>query len=154
DITKDIQQIGQTVLKSLIDAGCIHTPSNRTSVITDIGKDGAMFCFLMGGTSFEKSVFIESLMEILAPIDSPRYIIIRKSKKGIIMQKDYHAVPEIIGRNKKLAQNFKDLWTEYVGECELVYVRTPEGRKTLLKSRVQSLSAQFDPKPERGNKWR
>lgn len=154
DITKDIQQIGQTILKSLIDAGCIHTPSNRARVITDIGKDGDMFCYLMGGTSFEKSVFTESLMEILAPIDNPRYIIIRKSKKGLIVQKDYHAVPEIIGRNKKLAQNFEELWTEYVGECELVYVRTPEGRKTLLKSRVQSLSAQFEPKPERGNKWR
>ena len=82
-------------------------------------------------------------------------MIIRKNKfLLLIQQKDYHSVPEIIGKNKKLAEYFKYQWDYLVGECELVFTRTLNGRKLLLKSRVKSLSSQFDDKIEHVNKWR
>ena len=71
-----------------------------------------------------------------------------------IKQKDYHAVPEVLGRNKNIAEHFKNQWEQYVGACNLVFTRTVEGRKMLLKSRIKSLAAQFNDKSERINKWR
>ena len=41
-----------------------------------------------------------------------------------------------------------------MGACNLVFTRTIEGRKMLLKSRVKSLTAQFIDNSERINKWR
>ncbi|WP_417352994.1 DEAD/DEAH box helicase family protein [Flavobacterium alkalisoli] len=154
DITEDIKQIARALFETLLHAGHIHTPRYKISLIADVGRKGDIYCYLQGGTSFEKSIFIESLMEIVAPVDSPRYIIIRKSKKNFLIQRDYHAVPDIIGRNKKTAEHFAALWEKFVGDCELIYTRTPVGRRILLKSRLKSLSAQLDPQPERGNKWR
>lgn len=72
----------------------------------------------------------------------------------IINQKDYHAVPELLGRNKNLAEYFQSQWKKFVGSCDLIFARTVEGRKLILKSRIKSLAAQFDKKVEHVNKWR
>lgn len=67
---------------------------------------------------------------------------------------DYHAVPEILGRNKNLAVYFKDQWQRLVGECELVYTRTITGRRMLLQSRMKSLKEHGNDNIEHVNKWR
>jgi hypothetical protein len=60
----------------------------------------------------------------------------------------------LIGRNKKTAEYFESQWRRLVGSCGLIYTRTIEGRKILLKSRINSLSSEFEEKTERINKWR
>ena len=103
---------------------------------------------------FEKSTFIKSLLEIVGKVENPRYIIIRKSRFLIfIKQNDFHSVPEILGKNKTLAEYFAGQWKRFAGNCELVFTRTIEGRKLILKSRVKSLASQFDNKIEQVNKW-
>lgn len=155
DISKDIQQIADALLNSLIKAGVIHTYNSHIFVKTTINKWGSVFCHLEGGTTFDKSTFVNSLKEILNPIDNPRYVIIRKSNfMTFVEQKDHHAVPEILGRNKDLAELFKNQWEQLVGSCDLIFTRSIEGRKLLLKSRLKSLSAQFDDKVEHVNKWK
>lgn len=155
DISKDIQQIGDALLNSLIKAGAIKTEYSKLKVETLVDNWGAVYCHLEGGTTFDKSTFINALREVIAPIDNPRYVIVRKNKfMFFIKQKDYHSVPEIIGRNKNLAEYFKNQWKRLVGSCDLIFTRTLAGRKILLRSRVKSLSAQFDDKVEHVNKWR
>ena len=155
DISKDIQQIGDALLNSLIKAEVIRGDNSKLKVETSVDEFGAVYCHLEGGTTFDKSTFINALQEVIGPIENPRYVIIRKNKfLLLIQQKDYHSVPEIIGKNKKLAEYFKYQWDYLVGECELVFTRTLIGRKLLLKSRVKSLSSQFDDKIEHVNKWR
>jgi superfamily II DNA or RNA helicase len=155
DISKDIQQIGDALLNSLIKAEVICGDNSKLKVETSVDEFGAVYCHLEGGTTFDKSTFINALQEVIGPIENPRYVIIRKNKfLLLIQQKDYHSVPEIIGKNKKLAEYFKYQWDYLVGECELVFTRTLNGRKLLLKSRVKSLSSQFDDKIEHVNKWR
>ncbi len=155
DISKDIQQIGDALLISLIKAGVINTDYSKLKVETSVNNWGAVFCHLEGGTTFDKSTFINALQEIIAPIDNPRYVIIRKNMFILfVKQKDYHSVPEILGKNKNLAEYFKNQWERLVGSCDLIFTRTLEGRKILLKSRVKSLAAQFDDKIEHVNKWR
>ena len=155
DISKDIEQIGNALLNSLIKAGIIHTNNSNLRVKTTIDKWGSVFCHLEGGTTFEKSTFVNSLKEIINPIDNPRYVIIRKNMfMMFLQQKDYHSVPEILGKNKKLAEFFENQWQRLVGNCELIFTRTINGRKYLLMSRVKSLSSQFEEKAEHVNKWR
>lgn len=155
DISKDVTQIGDALLWSLIKAGAIRTDISELEVETEVDDFGAIYCHLKGGTTYEKSTFIKSLQEIIGTIDNPRYIIIRKSKLlKLWSQKDYHALPELIGRKKSLASYFETLWKRFVGDCELIYTRTIEGRKLLLKSKAKSLSYQLEEQPERVNKWR
>ncbi|MEN5088567.1 DEAD/DEAH box helicase family protein [Sphingobacterium faecium] len=155
DISKDIQQIGDALLNSLIKAGVIKSDSSKLKIETSVDNWGAVYCHLEGGTTFDKSTFINALQEVIAPIDNPRYVIIRKNRFLLFAkQKDYHSVPEILGRNKNLAEYFQNQWERLVGACDLIFTRTIEGRKLLLQSRVKSLAAQFDEKIEHVNKWR
>lgn len=155
DISKDIQQIGEALLNALVKSGSINTDNAKLKVETAVDSRGAVSCHLEGGSTFEKSTFIHSLQEIVAPIDNPRYVIVRKNRFMLfIKQKDYHSVPEILGRNKILAEFFKNQWERLVGSCDLIFTRTIDGRKLLLKSRVKSLAAQFEDNVERVNKWR
>lgn len=155
DISKDIQQIGDALLNSLVKAGTILTDNSKLKVETSVDNWGAVYCHLEGGTTFDKSSFINALQEVIAPIDNPRYVIIRKNRFMVfVKQKDYHSVPEILGRNKNLAEFFQNQWERLVGTCDLIFTRTIDGRKLLLKSRVKSLAAQFEDNVEHVNKWR
>lgn len=154
DIAKDIHHIGQALLNALVYAGIIHTDHSTLKVITSIDDSGSVFCHLDGGSTFDKSTFINALQEMIAPVNNPRYLIIRKNRFMLFSkQKDYHSVPEAIGRNKKFVTYFKQQWEQQVGNCDLVFTRTITGRKLLLQSRVTSLAAQFSTKVERVNKW-
>ncbi len=155
DISKDVQKIGEALLASLIQIELIHTNISELDVVCEMDDSGAIYCRLEGGTTYEKSLFITSLQEIVEAVNNPRYIIIRKSfVLKIISQKDYHAVPEVIGFKKKSAEYFAMRWHNLVGNCELIYTRTLEGRKLLLQSRIKSLASEFQEETERINKWR
>lgn len=155
DIAKDINPIAKTVYNTLIDMGIIKTPREEIKIATYSDDKGAVYCYLEGGTTFEKSTFINALQEIITPIDNPRYVIIRESKKlGLIRQYDYHAVPEVIGRTKKTVTIFRRKWKQFVGSCSIIFTRTPDGRKLLLQSRLNALSNQLSQQTQRVNKWR
>ncbi|MFN8256919.1 MAG: DEAD/DEAH box helicase family protein [Bacteroidales bacterium] len=155
DISKDIKQIGEALLESLVKIGAIKTEYSKLFVKSSVDNLGGIYCYLDGGTTFEKSTFIKSLQEILSSINNPRYLILRKSLfLKVFSQKDYHSVPELIGQNKKSAEYFEKQWKRFVGACELVYTKTIEGRKILLKSRINSLSSEFENKTELINKWK
>jgi hypothetical protein len=87
-------------------------------------------------------------------VDNPRYLLVRKSQLfDVIRQQDYHAVPQLIGNRKAAAERFARLWTDQVGKCDLIYTRSPEGRKVLLKARVCSLASAFQEKTEQVSRW-
>lgn len=154
DIAKDIGSIGEALTDALVIADVIHTEREKLKVMTQQMKDGTSLCYLDGGTGYEKSVFISALSEIVSPLANPRYLIIRKSRLWKkINQSDYHAVPEVLGRNKNIAEYFAGRWSMYAGNCELVYTRNPQGRQILLQARMKSLSSRFSKKPEFVNKW-
>ena len=155
DIAKDIHQIGEALLQTLIKTELIHTKRELLKIVSNVDDDGAIYCHMKGGTTFEKSTFIKSLHEIIGPVENPRYVIIRNSFfLKVISQKDYHSVPDAIGRKRKNAEYFASMWLRFVGSATLVYTRTIEGRKLLLKSRINSLASEFQDPTERINKWR
>lgn len=153
DISKDLKNISEVVLQSLIKAQVL-TLNEKLEVATENDSNGAVYIYLKNGSAYEQSIFLQNIKELIDPIQNPRYIIVRKNKKMLFLhQKDFHAIPEIIGRNKELASFFYESWKTKVGSCDLVYTRTIEGRKKLLQARIKSLSSQLNSTTESMSKW-
>lgn len=154
DISKDVQRIGECLLATLIHANIIKE-MGELKVIANVNKNGTIFCRLDGGTKFDQSTFIKALEETIKLVDNPRFLIIRKNRWiKLITQKDYHSVPSSIGKRKENAQFLANKWNILVGDMELVNTRTYEGRKTLVKARMQSLAAQLSHTSDRVTVWK
>ncbi len=155
DISKDIHRIGNSLLRTLVDTKHIQTDISNLTVESSVNRFGEVFCHLEGGTTFEKAVFIKSLQEIVTPVDNPRYLIIRRSTLfNMINQRDYHSVPDILGKHKTMATKLANYWNKLVGSCTLIFARNSEGRAILLKARFNSLASEFREKAERTNRWK
>jgi hypothetical protein len=142
-------QVAVVLLKTLKKAGQIKSAELKIS--STIGRDGKIYCSVKGGTPYEASLFLECMQEMLDPIENPRYILARKSWLGF--RKDYHAVPSIISANRKSAQIFADIWKRHVSKMKLVYTRNPQGRRTLLSARLNSISGGLQKRSERVSCW-
>jgi len=153
-VASSMKQIGKALLKALVAADVIETRSSQLRVIAQRREYGFVTCSLQGGTTRERSVFLEALQELMSPVDNPRYLLVRKNPLGPLMRRDYHAVPKVLGRKKELAEHFRKMWARYVGPCDLAYTRNTEGRQLLLKARAQAMSAAFQPRTERTRAWR
>jgi hypothetical protein len=152
-IASSMKQIGRALVKALAQAELVKTSRWRLKVVAQREGYGFVSCSLKGGTTRERSIFLEALQEILGPLENPRYLLVRKTPLGPLMRKDYHAVPKVLARNKELAEHFARMWSRYVGPAELVYTRNEEGRRLLLRARANSLSAGFQRPAERIRSW-
>ena len=154
DISKDLLPIGLSILEALVRKGDIRTPLEELSIRHESDTWGAATIYLDGSTRSESSIFLDSLQETLDPIRNPRYILSRENFLGSwIRQKDYHSVPEILGKNKELANYLHDSWKKNLGRGELIFARTRQGRQQLLKARYNAFSGQFVARLERSNIW-
>lgn len=154
DISKDIANIADALLATLLKGGFLISEKEELSVIVSQDEDGNIYCHLECSESKDKEVFTKCLEEILNPVDNPKYVIIRKSKwENLIDQNDYHPVPDIIGKKKNLVEHYYEFWKRYVGSAQLVNTRTIEGRKFLLKARSWTLMHAQIQKTEHTIKW-
>lgn len=154
-IAGSLKQVGKAVLRALCHADLIETSSFHLRVrAVQVQGTERTVCFLEGGSTYEQNLFLDALADVLNPIDDPRYVIIRRSLLGWWERKDYHAVPTPLGQKKELAEYFARMWKRYVGTSDLVYTRSPEGRRLLLKARGQALSAALLSRAERRSVWR
>lgn len=150
---RSIRQIGRAVLEALQYEGSIDQRAGEFRVYADRNGDGTVFCWIGGGTGKEQATFLRALREILSPIDNPRYLLARR-RIWRIFREDYFAVPDALARKKEFAEMFTQRWKRLVGPVELVYTRTPEGRKVLLRARNHSLSGAFQKRAERASCWK
>jgi len=159
-VASSLRQVGKALLKAMVRAELIETDIARLRVIARRLEYGrrmrrpyVVACSLGGGSTRERSVFLEALQELLGPIEDPRYVLVRKSVLGWLARKDYHSVPRALGRNKETAEFFRKMWSLRVGPADLVYTRTPEGRRFLLTARARSMAKGFQRRAERLKVW-
>lgn len=153
-VAGSMKQIAKALLRALVYAEVIDTPLHKMGVRAEKHEYGVVACSLNGATTYEKSIFLDALQELLSGVDNPRYLMIRKSPLGPFMRKDYLAVPTLLGRNKELAQYFTRMWKRYAGSAQLVYTRTTQGRQILLKARATAMSTAFQKRCERIKAWK
>ncbi len=137
-IQSNIERIGIILLETLTFERIIRTPLESLKVVTSYSSDGILGCHLEGGNQYEKSQFISVLHEFVSPIDNPRYIL-QENFGLLITNFHYFPVPEILGKNKKTASFLAEKWNQQFGKTNLLFTRSPEGRKILLKLRFKNL---------------
>lgn len=148
-----MKQIAVTMLETMSSQGLIK--SSIKNVGLRVAEDkGMLFVSCSNLPAEENNLFIQALQEFLDPVDNPRYLLVKHSKfMGKIKQTDYFSIPAVLSTNKKNVDLFKQLWKKYIGDCEIVYTRNPEGRKVLLKARKDASSAAKRDKSKRLSKW-
>ncbi len=170
---ESLRRVGETVIGALIHAGLARKSVPRIKLRIEKENGTDLRIHAEGGTNYDRSIILDAIEEILGPVENPRYLIrekkkrylIREDKKRFFIREDkkrgegnrgvnYHPVPHLIGKKKAFAQKFAQLWRPQVGPADLIYTRNPNGRKELVKARVQTLSATGEGQPERLEIWR
>lgn len=150
---RSIREIGRAVLESLQYEGSIEQTVAQMRVYANRNDDGTVFCWVGGSTGRDQAAFLRALREVLRPIENPRYFLAQK-RVWRAFREDYFAVPDILARKKEFAEFFAKRWGRLVGPVQLVYARTPEGRRMLLRARVHSLAGAFQKRSERVSCWK
>jgi len=141
---KKIRKMGDVILHSLIDLGYISTAINEINVVSKRLHKGDIMCMLTGANNYENTLFSKALIELLNPIESPRYLIIKTNLfRRKLNTENFYPVPDIFGNKKENAQIFQTYWRRYLGRNKLVFTRQTEGRKLLLKARLFHLYNAF-----------
>jgi hypothetical protein len=152
-LENSVRQVGWAVLETLQFMGIVRTAPKALRIKTAKDAVGVVHCRLDGATAIERQRFLDAMQQVLGPVDNPRYLLVRRSYLGPLLRVDYHAVPDLIGQNKKFAAHFAKRWARYVGPSGLVYARTVEGRRILLQARTKALSSAFRKKTDRLSVW-
>ena len=148
-----MKQIAIVILETLSDLGLIKTSIKQVGLKVREEK-GEMFVSCANLPTEENNLFIHSLQEFLDPVENPRYLLVKRSRfSKRIKQTDYFAIPSAISPNKKGVEIFKGLWKLYIGDCDIVYTRSAEGRRVLLKARKYAFSAVKQKVSKRLSKW-
>ena len=153
-VTGVMKQVAIVILETLSAQGLIKSSLRQVGLKVQEDDKGLMYVSCSNLPAEENNLFIQALQEFLDPVENPRYLLVRNStflKK--IKQTDYFSIPSVIATNKRYVEMFKKLWNKYIGNCEIVYTRTPEGRKVLLKARKHAFSASNRKRSKRLSKW-
>lgn len=150
---RSMKQIGTAVLEALKYEGSINSASSVFQVHADRKRDGSVYCWIGGGTGRDQAIFLRALREALRPVENPRYLLAR-TRFWRFFREDYFAVPDLLARKKDCAEVFARKWRSHVGPVQLVYTRTPDGRKVLLRARMHSFVAAFQDRAERVSCWK
>jgi superfamily II DNA or RNA helicase len=153
-VESSLQRVGLAVARTLASTGAIKTPFSDLRVYSGPGEMGTAFCWLSRSTAEEAALFVRVLREVLGVVENPRYLLVRQSRFAWWTRRDFHPVPDLIGKKKEHANYFEKMWTRYVGPASLVFTRTIEGRRTLLVARTESLASAFQKKSERLSTWK
>jgi superfamily II DNA or RNA helicase len=153
-VESSLRQVGLAVASTLASSGAIKTPFSDLRVYCFPREMGTAFCWLSRGTTEEATLFVRALREVLGVVENPRYLLVRQSRFAWWARRDFHPVPDVIGKKKEHANYFEKMWNRYVGPASLVFTRTIEGRRTLLIARTDSLASAFQKKSERLSTWR
>lgn len=134
---KTIQKMGAVILDSLSDLGHLTTSKDQLTVVAARAGSRDVVCNLIGASTYENALFSSALSQLLDPIDSPRYLIIKTSffRRRLNIE-NFYPVPELFGDKKKHALVFQNNWKKHIGRNKLFYTRHFEGRQLLLKARL------------------
>ena len=108
--------------------------------------DGIFAAWLKGGTDREKAVFADALSQMLAPVDNQRYLLCQG--KGAF-PRHYYCVPQLFAGTKERAESFRKGMEACIGHYRLVYTRSPEGRKLLLRGRARAFASRNERRLDR-----
>ncbi len=148
-----IEPIANAVRDALCDTGLIPATLRDAPIVVRRNAMGVYHVALGGGTFAERSLFADSVHQVLAPIRKPRYLITRSMDRWSRQQTDYHAVPAVLGLQAERAQAFLRAWRRHVTPAELVFTRSDVGRAALIHAQTRSFAAAAQGVAKRMDYW-
>lgn len=133
--------VADAVLAALRELGLITFGDVAVSVEGQNGEAEAgdaekCFACLQNGTEREKSVFAETLAEFMGDISEQRYLLEALEAKAD--DRVFYPVPEAFGKKKEDARIFANHIAPCIGPCSLIFTRSEDGRRALLKAGMQT----------------
>ena len=153
-IESSFETVAQIMYATLYEIGKIETAPQFNKIKVEQLQDGTITCVLEHGQMWEQKLFFQALQQFVDPINSPRYILYRKTRKRFFTRHDYHSIPDVIGQKKGHAELLVTKWKKHLGDAEAIYTRNFEGREMLLHARMCAMSSKFVPKSERKSVWK
>ncbi|WP_291870549.1 DEAD/DEAH box helicase family protein [Maribacter sp.] len=155
EVHKDMESMGSAVVAMMSQLDYLTSDEKELRVVADLNAMGTVSCMLLGASDYESSVFIQALEEIVAPIENPRYLLVRSGwlRKTLGIE-SYFVVPTIFGDKKEKASLFLKFWKDHVGGARLLYTRQLEGRQLLLKARILHISNATEKPTKKAVIWR
>ena len=153
-LENSLREVGQMILWGLHHAGIMTDAElDDAAVIVEGSIDGTRTIAFDGLGRSADIAAMDALVELLGPIQNPRYLLIRRG--GLASNgKDYLAIPALFSPNRKAADAFAKKWSTRIGPSRAVWTRSEEGRQALLLARRESLSAGMQRKVDRRSEWR
>ena len=150
-----MKQVAIVILETLSAQGLIKTSLKQVDLKVLAGQSNAMIDVSCANLpAAENNLFIQALQEFLDPVENPRYLLVRHATfLKFIRQTDYFSIPSVIATNKRNVEIFLGLWHRYIGRADILYTRSAEGRKMLLKARKCAFSAVNKKWSKRISKW-
>jgi len=152
--SSSLDDLAAAVADALVATGLVDNRLTPAAVRVATQPDGYYRCYLEGASLQESSVFASCLDELLAPIESPRWIISRyvsAPPRNLIgglrllvgrLARDrvgaavvYHAVPSLLGANKPRVQAFQAAWNRRVSAGEALFQDDPRAQAIIQLQR-------------------
>lgn len=144
---KNMTHLAKALLKTLQYCEII---TDRASVQIR-GDDIFIGIQIKDASRYEQNIFNEAMNEMFSVIDNPKYILVMK-RNGHLNYEQSYACPSVISKKKAMVELFVDNLRGRVGNFEMVYTRTDEGRKLLLKCKKRSFITQNEKMLKRKKK--
>jgi superfamily II DNA or RNA helicase len=152
--SSSLDDLAAAIAEALIATGLVDNRLTAAAVRVASQPDGYYRCYLEGATLQDSNVFATELDELLAPIQSPRWIIPRyvsapprnflgglrllagrlgKNRVGAAVV--YHAVPALLGANKSRVQAFEVAWNRRVSAGRAIFQDDPKAQAIIQLQR-------------------
>lgn len=138
-----LKWIGVAILNTLKDQQLIESRLSKVRVQYDEFKIHTLV-ELSNANVHDQHVFSSAMKEVLSPMENPRYIIIQKGLFGLNYKVSFNA-PSLIS-NAEVARNLEKHLSKVLDKYVLIYTRSIEGRKHLLKAKLKSFINKNDRK--------
>lgn len=134
-----LKAVGGVVLNSLYRCKYISTPRTKIKIVVRKDNKKNVTCAITGCTLKESNLFADCLEEVFTKTENQRYII-AKLINNLKEINQYYNVPEVLSIKKEYAEIFSKYWGQKIGEHDLIYTKTADGRRKLLKARMKNIS--------------
>jgi len=152
--SSSLDDLAAAVAEALSATGLIGERLTAAAVRVTAQPDGYFRCYLEGATLQDSNLFAESLDELLAPIQAPRWIIPRYvpapprnfvgglrllagrfggARIGAAVV--YHAVPAALAANKAKVQAFEAAWNRHVSAGRALFQDDPRAQAIIQLQR-------------------
>ncbi|WP_435208794.1 DEAD/DEAH box helicase family protein [Streptomyces sp. bgisy034] len=137
--TTELPALAYALADGLHAAGLV--PRGADAVTVEPDQTGAYRIHLQGVPASASRCFVTALDELISPIATPRYLIPRYvvttqgHEAGLKLYSPapppnavvYHAIPTVLGENRKRVGAFATAWSRWVSPATPVCTRSPEG---------------------------